>query len=211
MPTEQQKRIEPASRVLVIDDESRLRDMLVRSATEMGFKAVAARSAEQAMKLLESEGNEIDIVLLDLNLPGMDGMELLEQLKRRWPHTQVIVLTGFGSLEAAKKAIRLDVVDFLTKPCALEELEVSLARARRRRLESFEPEIPSSESHDELPLSETKDNAAPMTLEEVERVHILAALDRHDGNRAAAAAELGISERTLYYRLGQYQHRPPSA
>jgi DNA-binding NtrC family response regulator len=199
----------PGSRVLVIDDESRLRDMLVRSASEMGFEAVAVRSAEQAMKLFESEGDRIDVVLLDLNLPGMDGMELLEHLKRRWPHLQVIILTGFGNLDAAKRAIRLDAVDFLTKPCALDELEVSLARARRRRLESSRPDTQSGEltHHDESATPESQGDSAPMTLEEIERVHILAALDRNDGNRAAAAAELGISERTLYYRLGQYQSR----
>ena len=199
-----------ASRVLIVDDESRLREMLMRSAAEMGFDPVGVRSAEQALKLLEAEGDSVDIVLLDLNLPGIGGLEFLEQLHARWPGAQVIILTGFGTLESAKKAIRLDAVDFLTKPCPLEELEIALAKARQRRLDALPPsqltgaDNGPSEAHDD------QDDPPPLTLEEVERLHITAALDRHGGNRAAAAAELGISERTLYYRLGQYQLRQRS-
>ena len=193
-------------RVLVVDDEARLRDMLVRSTAELGFDAIPARSAEHALKLLEGDAGEIDVVLLDLNLPGIGGLELLERLRRDWPHLQVVILTGFGSLEAARKAIRLDVADFLTKPCSLEELDIALAKARRKRLEAASRTTlpdPTAEVGADVHAAE----GAPVTLEEAERVHILAALDRHDGNRAAAAAELGISERTIYYRLGRYGRR----
>lgn len=177
--------------VLVVDDENRLRDMLLRSTQEMGFRSVGARSAEQALRVLEQE--PIDILLLDLNLPGQDGMQFLEQVQNREPRPQVIILTGFGTLEAARRAIRMDVVDFLTKPCPLDELEMALARASGRLQREPTPAAPT----------EAQVNPRA-TLDELERAHILAALDRHDGNRAAAAAELGISERTLYYRLAQY-------
>ncbi len=75
------------------------------------------------------EAAPADIVLLDLNLPGMTGMDFFRKLRDRWPITQVIILTGFGDLESAREAIRLDVVDFLTKPCHLGELEQALDRA----------------------------------------------------------------------------------
>lgn len=181
-------------RVLIVDDEPRLRDMLSRSTAEMGFAPTTARSAEQARRMLEQE--PADILLLDLNLPGQDGMDLLEQLRSMRSCPQVIILTGFGSLEAAKRAIRLDVVDFLTKPCSLDDLEIALNRARQRLHESVLPRI------DPDPEPQVEPTA---TLEDLERAHILAALDRNHGNRAATAAELGISERTLYYRLSQYQ------
>jgi DNA-binding NtrC family response regulator len=210
MPIGSLRRSPPGSRVLIVDDEGRLRDMLMRSAAEMGFDPIPARSAEQALRLMDADAGGIDVVLLDLNLPGKGGLELLEDVRRRWPDTEVIILTGFGNLEAAKRAIRLDAADFLTKPCSLEELEAALSKARRRRLERLQPAMPS-ETGDAggAPdaTSDAGDGPQPMTLEDVERVHILAALDRHGGNRAAAAAELGISERTLYYRLGQYQQR----
>lgn len=177
--------------VLVVDDEDRLREMLLRSTREFGFASIGARSAEQATKILDQE--PIDILLLDLNLPGMDGMQLLERIQARNPRPQVIVLTGFGSLDAARQAIRMDVVDFLTKPCALGELEIALNRAIRRLTPA-----PVLEPPDQPQVPTTA------TLDEVERAHILAALDRHHGNRSAVATELGISERTLYYRLSQY-------
>jgi DNA-binding NtrC family response regulator len=190
----------PGSRVLIVDDEPRLCDMLVRSTTEMGFVAVAVQSCVQALRVLEAD--DVDILLLDLTLPGMGGMELLERLRGRGDATQVVILTGFGNLESAKRAIRLDAVDFLTKPCALDELELALSRAKRRRMETLSPQdlLPPATGAAPPP------GAAGMTLEELERAHILAALDRNGGNRADTAAELGISERTLYYRLGQYAH-----
>src|SRR5438067_2159303 len=80
-----------------------------------------------------------DIILLDLNLPPMSGLEFLERLRQTHPLTEVIILTGFGDLEAAKKAIHFDVVEFLTKPAHLGELEQALDRARKRLEESLLP------------------------------------------------------------------------
>lgn len=187
-----------ALRVLVVEDEARMRDMLVRAVGEMGFESVAVQSAEQAIKLLGREPGT-DVVLLDLNLPGMDGLELLKHIRTRHPVPEVIVLTGFGSLDAAKIAIRHDVVDFLTKPCRLDELETSLARAQERRAKLWQAPAP------DVPEDARSASPGEETLEEVEQHHILAVLERHAGNRARAAAELGISERTLYYRLARYQ------
>jgi DNA-binding NtrC family response regulator len=188
-------------RVLIVDDEPRLRDMLGRAVTEMGFDASTAASAESALRFMEA--TPADIVVMDLNLPGANGMEAFETIRRRWVQTQVIILTGFGDLETAKRAIHLDVVDFLTKPCALGNLEQALERARQRRLQILGPQVAPDENPQpaEIP-------AAPSSselLEDVERNHILAALQRNQGNRAATAAELGISLRTLYYRLEKYQ------
>ena len=70
--------------------------------------------------------------MLDLNLPGEGGIEFFKKLRDRLPRVQGIVLTGFASLEAAREAIHLDVVEFLTKPCHLGELEQALDRAMRR-------------------------------------------------------------------------------
>jgi len=183
-------------RVLVVEDESRLRDMLVRAITDMGFAASGVASAEAALRAFAER--PIDIALLDLNLPGMSGMELLERLRRQHADVQAIVLTGFGDLETARTAMHLDAVDFLTKPCALGDLEVSLDRARSRL---------SRTSGASDPASDRLDHAAPAgsSLEAVERSHILSVLEKNHGNRAATAAELGISLRKLYYRLEQYQ------
>src|SRR6201999_2245669 len=96
--------------------------------------------AEAAIRIFESR--PVDIAIVDLNLPGMGGMELIEIAHRRWPDTQPIVLTGFGDLQSAKRAMRIDVVDFLTKPCALGDLEIALERARQRRMAKL-PSLPT--------------------------------------------------------------------
>jgi DNA-binding NtrC family response regulator len=182
--------------VLVVEDEPRLRELLLEVIPDMGFGVTAARSAEEAGRIMQQ--NPHDIILLDLQLPGMNGMEFFEQLRGRWPRTQVIVATGFGNLETARRAIRLDVVDFLTKPCHLRDLEVALERARRRII----AREPSSLVMPDAPSAAVNHPAA--TLRESERELILAALARNEGNRSATAAQLGISRRTLYYRLRQY-------
>lgn len=190
-------------RVLIVDDEPRVREMLNMAITEMGFTTTTAATAEGGLRAMEQ--SPADIVMLDLNLPGISGMEMLQTLRRRWAQTQVIILTGFGDLEAAKEAIHMDVVDFLTKPCPLGHIEQALERARQRHAKLVGPKVipPPPEPPPVVPAP-----ADSESLEDVERNHILAVLQRHGGNRAATAAELGISLRTLYYRLEKYQRDP---
>ncbi|MDB5334000.1 MAG: Response regulator receiver sensor signal transduction histidine kinase [Phycisphaerales bacterium] len=195
--------------VLVVEDEPRLRSMLERAIRDMGFLVTLASSGEAALKLLEQ--HPISIAIVDINLPGMSGIELLEKVRRSRHKVQAIVLTGFGDLETAKKAIHLDVVEFLTKPCSLGTLEVAIDRARRRcmaeGMPEFLPEEPAAPSA-RVPVAvapAAHENVAAISLEELEQRHILAVLDQNRGNRAATASQLGISLRKLYYRLGQYQ------
>ena len=202
--------------VLVVDDEQRLRDVLVRGISQMGYDCIGSPTGEDALRQMREQARGVAIV--DLNLPGMDGMALFEKLRRGWPAIQVIVLTGFGDLDAAKNAIRLDVVDFLTKPTHLGELEEALSRAWRRiddaaGLDAVKLPEPNA---DDVAEDEAEDDeiagsgpGAPPpsgeSLEDRERRHILDTLARHDGNRRDTADALRISLRTLYYRLSQYQ------
>ncbi len=176
-------------RVLIVEDEPRMRELLLEVIPPMGFTAVSARAAEEALRLMEADPSEL--LLLDLQLPGMGGMEFFERVRRRWPATQVIIMTGFGDLESARQAIRLDVVDFVTKPFHLRDIEVALDRARNRMVE----EITTAQ------LPEAPEPSEARTLADAERQAILAALERHAGNRTAAALELGISRRKLHYWL----------
>lgn len=182
------------ARVLVVEDEVRLRDLLLRALAGWGFEAAAAKTGEEGLRLHDEK--PFDIAILDLNLPGIDGMETLRRLREKAAHLQAIVVTGFASIDAAKQAVHLDVVEFLTKPAHLGELEQALDRALRR----MAPTPPSIIDTPDLPPP-----SAGMTLEEVERQHILVALRRNNGNRTATAQELGISRRTLYYKLEEYQ------
>jgi DNA-binding NtrC family response regulator len=181
-------------RVLIVEDESRLRELLLEEIPDMGFATTAARSAEEAKRVMDSDPHEI--MLLDLRLPMMGGMDFFESVRASWPHTQVVVLTGYGDLESARRAIRLGVVDFLSKPCRLRELEVALDHARRRIINDS-----SQETDDANPAGD-----APITpLKQSERRQIVAALTKCNGNRTAAALALGISRRTLHSRLEQYR------
>ena len=197
-----------SERVLIVEDERRLREMLHASLQEIGMTPTGAPTAESALKLLDQAN--FAIALVDLNLPGMSGMEFCEVVHRRWPAVQMIILTGFGDMEAAKRAIRLDVVDFLTKPCGMDELETALGRARQRWIDHGIAEaqrVESSDLHSAQSFA-SGDSATPYTVasvEVMERQLILDALERHRGNREATAAEVGISVRKLYYRLQQYQ------
>jgi DNA-binding NtrC family response regulator len=199
-------------RVLIVEDEKRLREMLCASVTEMGLTPTAAASGEAAIKLAQQQ--LFAIALIDLNLPGMTGLEFCERLVQLKLHLQTIILTGFGDLEAAKQAIRLEVVDFLTKPCRMDDLEHSLNRARLRWLDRWATgDRPAETLRDfeeaAIPVAPpplpAKDPGEQVSIDDMERQLILAALTRHAGNRQAAADELGISVRKLYYRIQQYQ------
>jgi DNA-binding NtrC family response regulator len=203
------KRPPPDVRVLIVDDETRLRDVLARAIASWGFTVSPARGAAEALHLMRS--GRFDIAILDLNLPGMDGIELFGKLREIHPDIQVIVLTGFGNLDVARASIRLDVVDFLEKPCPLGELEQSLHRATQRVTRELPtpelgPDAEPDEKEEEPPAAVSAQEQG-LTLEEVERDHIISTLRRHDGNRTATALELGISRRTLQYKLSEYQRQ----
>jgi DNA-binding NtrC family response regulator len=185
-------------RVLIVDDEGRLRDVLSRAIASWGFQVASARSAEEGLRLMQA--SKFDVSIVDLNLPGISGIELFEKLRAIHPEHQVIVLTGFGNLEAARAAIRLDVVDFLEKPCPLGELEKSLHRATQRLVRPMPQPLEAAAEEPPAPESVQK-------LEDVEREHIISALRHNDGNRTATAIELGISRRTLQYKLSEYQRQ----
>jgi DNA-binding NtrC family response regulator len=188
--------------ILIVEDEPRMRDLLVRALETWGFSATSARSGEEALRLMEARPSHI--VLLDLNLPGIGGLEALQRMRANWPDVQAIVLTGFGDLPSAKQAVHLDVVEFLTKPCHLGELEQAIDKAIRRLADK-----PGARAPDIAlpPRPTTPDDSHAATLAQFERQHILDALAKNNGNRSATATQLGISLRTLYYRLNEYENQ----
>jgi DNA-binding NtrC family response regulator len=184
--------------VLLVDDEPRLRRLLGQSIEQLGFGCDAVGSAERAWRRLHEAPPTLAI--LDLNLPEMDGMTLLEQIHAEQPDLPVIILTAFGDLPTAQQAIHLDVVDFLTKPYQLRDLEQALDRAFKRS------QIQSSASACKTDRSQAFDRPVePSPLAEVERQHVLATLEYYQGDRPRTAEALDISLRTLYYRLERYR------
>lgn len=127
------------TRVLVVDDDPIIADSLSEFLTGEGCVVTTAFDAREAMARLasasekEAEGTPFDVVLCDLSLPGMSGQELARKILREHMGISIIMLTGYGTIEAAVESLRLGAVDFLTKPVLDQELRISLERAVRHR------------------------------------------------------------------------------
>lgn len=116
--------------VLVVDDDDAVRKACCTIAAGMGFAVMGADSATSARAILKHQ--KIDLILLDLKLPGGGGLGLLEQVKALHPDTSVVVMTAFASVASAVEAMRIGAGDYLTKPFALEELTTVLERASQQ-------------------------------------------------------------------------------
>ncbi|MGE5326066.1 MAG: sigma-54-dependent transcriptional regulator [Deltaproteobacteria bacterium] len=105
--------------ILIVDDERSAREFCKEILKGQGFHIDLADSGERALEILENR--EADIVLTDVRMPGMDGMDLLKEIKGKYPGTDVVVMTGFGSIESAVKATKLGAYDYITKPFKVED------------------------------------------------------------------------------------------
>lgn len=116
-----------ANKIMIIDDEKIVGDMAKLSLEQEGYVVETFLSAEPALERLKEE--KFDVVVTDLKMKGIDGMEVLRTVKRLYPKTKVIMITAFANLDAAIEALRGDVHDFFPKPVRIKELKVSIQRA----------------------------------------------------------------------------------
>ncbi len=112
--------------LMIIDDERAIREVCKEVAQSMGFNSCVADSAEHGYRMLEQQN--IDVVLLDLKLPGAGGIEALHQIKARRPDAVIVVVTGYGTVQSAVQAMKNGAYDFVTKPFSMEELRLLLER-----------------------------------------------------------------------------------
>jgi len=108
-------------RVLVVDDEERLAQGIAKLLSSRDIDAVTVFSGDQALETIKSGGG-FDVVVLDVKMPGMDGIETLIEIKKLTPETEIIMLTGHASLESGTQAMRCGAFDYLMKPCDIENL-----------------------------------------------------------------------------------------
>jgi DNA-binding NtrC family response regulator len=118
-------------RVLFVDDEASLREFMRTELPRLGHEVIVAEDGRSAVKILERA--TFDAAILDLRMPGMSGLEVLEFIKRTTPDTEAIVMTGHASIETATMAMRLGAADYMTKPCKLADIEAVLTRMADRR------------------------------------------------------------------------------
>ena len=109
--------------ILVVDDEPLLRDLIVRFYSTIGYTAVAVASGEEALEQL-AQGN-IDVVVTDIQLPGMNGTELVAKMKEHYPDVPVMVITGYSDIHIAIDVLKNGACDFIVKPCNLTSLQES--------------------------------------------------------------------------------------
>ncbi len=118
-------------RVLIVDDEKLIRDSLSRYLRAEGFEVVTAENGRQALELLNLRW--VPVVVTDIMMPEMDGLELLQHIKRDYPKTEVIILSGHGQMQHAIDALRHEAYDYLQKPIDFDELLIVLERAFQKR------------------------------------------------------------------------------
>lgn len=120
----------PTPPILLVDDEEGLRRVLGITLSDMGYRVYSAENSDAAMSVFREVCPPI--ILTDIKMPGKDGIQLLREIKRERPETEVIMLTGHGDLDLAIKSLKYEAIDFITKPINEEVLEIALKRAHER-------------------------------------------------------------------------------
>jgi two-component system, NtrC family, response regulator HydG len=113
--------------ILLVDDDGAFRLVMANELSHLGYKVAAVRSGEEAIHCVRTD--EPDVVLLDLRLPGMSGVEVLKAIRTTASGVEIIMLTGHGSIDTAIESIRIGAFDYVVKPCPLDELEMRIQRA----------------------------------------------------------------------------------
>ena len=201
----------PGARLLVVDDEPNVRAALARSLTLMGYRADEAGSGYQALGMLEVTG--YDLMVLDIRMPGMDGVDVMRRAREIRPDLLIIVLTGHATVESAIAAVRSQANDYLLKPASLHDLSAAVANALQQRAEDLRREhllevmdqtldaLRETENPDRVPTTLDRfQRVGPVTLDSQKRLVIVA-------DTPARSVELTENEMRLLAYLMEHADR----
>ncbi len=174
--------------VLVVDDDAVFRERLGRAFQDRGYRVKTAANHGEAMQ--RSIELQPMIAIVDLRLPGPSGLQIVAELRARFPPLQILVLTGYGSIANALEAVRLGADSYLSKPADVEDIESALSRATNKRQPEGEPSAVTTPS-----------------LARVEWEHIQRVLADCGGNLSEASRRLGVHRRSLQRKVQKF---PPS-
>jgi DNA-binding NtrC family response regulator len=118
--------------ILLVDDEVPFVEAMMRRLKKRNLTVLAAFSGQEALDKL-TEDSSIDVVVLDVKMPGMDGVETLREIKKKFPLIEVIMLTGHATVETAIEGMKLGAFDYLMKPCDMDELLAKVAEAKSKK------------------------------------------------------------------------------
>lgn len=186
--------------LLIIDDDPHLLDSL-RVVFSGRYHVLTALSAERGFEVLSQQA--VDVILLDVVLPGMDGVEFLQSIRDAHPELPVVMISGMPSIRPVLKAMDLGARDYIRKPFDIDELRLVVSRA----LKSADLEQRVKELENKLAEQLVPDDHKSLkeAVEHYERVIIKKALRRTGGVQARAAKELGTTRRILRYRIEKLQ------
>jgi DNA-binding NtrC family response regulator len=196
-------------RVFIAEDEAPLARVLSDHLESRGCRVSVAHDGRSTIGRLAEE--QFDVVVLDIFMPEVDGLEVLRRVRAQPDPPEVIVLTGNGTHAMALSAVQLGAYDVLSKPCPLAELEVVVRRAgERRRL--MRSKAARHSDHDGIRLEDPSTASAGdgggeptlAALEHVERDHIRRVLEAVGWHQGRAASILGISSKTLYRKIREF-------
>jgi len=124
----------PEPIVMLVDDEQEFVDTLRQRLEVRGLTVLGATSGQETLKILDKHRNT-DVVILDVKMPGMDGIETLRQIKSRYPLIEVLMLTGHATIDSAIEGMKLGAHDYLIKPCNIETLLAKVQEATSKKRE----------------------------------------------------------------------------
>ena len=127
------------ARILLVDDETDFTDTMSQLLRNRGYQVTAVNSGESAIKALGQ--GRYDVMVLDLKMPGMDGMATLKEAKKLELFTETLILTGHATISTALEAMKLGAYDYLTKPCDIDELVQKIQGARKKKGAAEEQEM----------------------------------------------------------------------
>lgn len=202
--------------ILVVDDEPLKRATLEIDLAAAGYRVIQAPDGATALQYLSEQ--PVDVVVADIRMPEIDGMQLLERVKAQSPQTHVVLMTAFGSVDSAVQAIKHGADDYMSKPFRTDVLVERLERLRANgqsggngSAAAASEAAPATESQAPAPAGGNGDDllcCGSLRLTEavagVERSLIDAALRRAAGNQAKAAQFLGIPRTTLRDKMAKY-------
>jgi DNA-binding NtrC family response regulator len=118
--------------LLIVDDEEPFITTLEKRLVKRSLRVISASGGSEALEALERE-NDIDVVLLDVKMPEIDGMATLRLIKTQYPDIEVILLSGHATMESALEGMKLGAFDYLMKPCSIEHVVARIGEARKKK------------------------------------------------------------------------------
>ncbi len=119
-------------RILLVDDEVAFANNLLKLLSKRGYDVVVVYNGADAVNIVGEK--EFDVIILDMKMPGMDGIATLKEIKKKVPSVEVVILTGHGSVESGIEGMQLGAFDFLMKPVSIDDLQEKVSEAYRRKL-----------------------------------------------------------------------------